>query len=1290
MTKIKLFRIILLFLVGLLPLGVAAQQTKFVAWEFDTSNNQVPDNQIINATTGSGTVSFFSTGNYTVVPEDRAYGCVKFTAGSNSSLTDADWTNPEKHNNYIQAEFSTTGYQKPVVSFAMAADTGAKWRLVYSANGGESWVDAGEYETDQHWGTAKTFDNIAVNATNKEKVIFRILNITNGTRNSYDSRFKSFVVMAEEYSLPSYNNEQGTITWPFDLGTEGQTGTYSPANITDAFKTNYVQLGSSLSYAGTGKANDSPTVQTLIQAPSVTETGPSANNAIDFFVVTKTGLKFTPSKVSFTSTRHGTGGGNIDISWVNSDGTEISLATAQKPERNNQGAANHTDYSYTITDAHASEGICGLRIYFYNTDRKYGFANIVIEGTIDGQLADVRQCKVSVAVSPEGAGTAKISPVGNEFDEGTELTFTQTPNFGYRFKNWTDAAGTELSTKETLEEYVLNDDAVITANYDKINTYALSYNVAGGANDYMVTLSPEPNVIDGKNMYEDGTKVTLTASSNPILTFTNWSTGETSSEIAVTMTEDTEVTANYDAVDFVAAWDFEQSGGDGRKADFYSADNDVAQLVMRTAEGATSGWLDKSNQAAGGYEGRPGAVNWRTTGLGEYYWQTQLNCEAFTDIKVKTAMTFNYNAYSTYNVEYSLNGEDWKKAGAITIPGSKNWIDADFALPAECNNQPAVYLRWIADKTSDVKGSPSNNDGICLGATWVLGTAQIVDDGTAPKLVSTVPAEGNTTASANGKIVLTFDEKVKVADGAVATLGTQVLTPSVSGKTVIFEYKGLDYSTAYTFTLPANKVADLTDNYLADEIVINFTTKTRPAVEKAMYDFIVPDDGTFNEAITAANSRASKDKRFYIFVKDGSYEAKNTNGGTVVGSDNKTYPSVTTDLTASNVSIIGESMNGTVVYNKPVNAIEGLGKATNLCIQNKVENTYIQDLTLTHTLGDNGRVAVLQDRGNKTICKTVNLDGFQDTYYSNQNGSRFYFETSSLGGRVDFCCGGGDVVYNQCDLVVKGDGTKITAAGTPAKYGYVFLDCTIKGDSKFDGKYTLGRPWSQGACKVYFINTTMDILPTAAGWDEMSGGWPAAFKEYNSHTASGTPVSLANRKIEFGETRKDGQIVTEAKPVPGTRIPLTEAELAELTLENVMGGTDDWDPASATEQASAPANVKIEGSALTWDNSNYVLCWAVCKDGKVVAFTTEPVYTADDATATWSVRAANEMGGLGEASVATVSTGIDEIADGGNGNVVSTSFYNLQGICVGSDYKGVVIKVDTLLDGKKISTKLIR
>jgi len=66
----------------------------------------------------------------------------------------------------------------------------------------------------------------------------------------------------------------------------------------------------------------------------------------------------------------------------------------------------------------------------------------------------------------------------------------------------------------------------------------------------------------------------------------------------------------------------------------------------------------------------------------------------------------------------------------------------------------------------------------------------------------------------------------------------------------------------------------------------------------------------------------------------------------------------------------------------------------------------------------------------------------------------------------------------------------------------------------------------------------------------------------------------------------------------------------------------------------------LNGTSLSWENSNYVLCWAICKNGEVVDFTIEPNYTVDDAKASWSVRAANEMGGLSEATAADSTTAI--------------------------------------------------
>ena len=123
----------------------------------------------------------------------------------------------------------------------------------------------------------------------------------------------------------------------------------------------------------------------------------------------------------------------------------------------------------------------------------------------------------------------------------------------------------------------------------------------------------------------------------------------------------------------------------------------------------------------------------------------------------------------------------------------------------------------------------------------------------------------------------------------------------------------------------------------------------------------------------------------------------------------------------------------------------------------------------------------------------------------------------------------------------------------------------------------------------------------------------------------------------------------------------------------------EWDPTLATEQAPIPTNVKIEGTTLSWDNSNYALLWAVVKNGKVVDFTTEPTYTVDDATATYAVRAANEMGGLSEAADAEITTSITDIK---NSQPADGQYYNLQGMPVNNSYKGLII-----LHGKKLVKK---
>lgn len=810
--------------------------------------------------------------------------------------------------------------------------------------------------------------------------------------------------------------------------------------------------------------------------------------------------------------------------------------------------------------------------------------------------------------------------------------------------------------------------------------------VEGGANDYMISISPAPTMIDGKKMYEAGTVVTLTADNRPILNFANWSTGTTSPELAVTMTEDKQITAIYSALDYLAGWDFHNSGGSSRAADFYSTiENEAATLVLRQENGTTNSWLDKSTVAAGGYEGRPGAVCWKPL-ADKYYYQISFNATDFRDISIRSALLYNYNTYSKFFLEYSLDNSTFTKIGEFTLVSAKTWYDQTFNLPAEADHATMVYVRWIPDYTSSIVGTEAlNNDGTALSGIYIFGEEVILNDGTPPVLVSSVPAEGAEGASATGKIVLTFDEKVQIAEGKTATLsttsGNKDLEPAVSGKTITFAYTGLDYNAPYTFTLEGNAVSDLGGNALESQIVINFTTMNRPVVAKKAFDFVVGKDGDFKAALQAAQAAASTGKRFYIFFPDGEY-----NIGALTGDDNQK-----TVISTGNLSLIGQSPENTVVFNQSVN--EGIGITATINFTSASSNNYVQDLSLlnkadyrTGTL--TGRHVVLHDQGNKSIYKNIKLLSNQDTYYTGDG--RTYHENTEIHGTVDFICGGGDIFFNECLLYLEErSGNCLTAPSSKGDWGYVFNNCTIDGFPVNNNGYRLGRPWSNSPKAVY-LNTTMKVLPVAAGWGDPMNVVPAVFAEYNSVTSSGVAVDLANRRKSY---TKDGNTVT-LNPI------LSPAQAANYTVDNVLGGSDNWQPQLYTDQASVPV-ISFVNSALPetsgeliWDNNDYVLCWAVFKDDVFVKFVTENRFpiSISETEGKFTVRAANEMGGLSEKSNVYAfgqGTGIDNVKN--DAQLIRQDYYTVDGKAISSiaGYRGIVIVRSVYSNGEVTTEKVI-
>jgi len=382
------------------------------------------------------------------------------------------------------------------------------------------------------------------------------------------------------------------------------------------------------------------------------------------------------------------------------------------------------------------------------------------------------------------------------------------------------------------------------------------------------------------------------------------------------------------------------------------------------------------------------------------------------------------------------------------------------------------------------------------------------------------------------------------------------------------------------------------------------------ALTRQKFNFVVGVNGDFKAAMSAAASAASSGNRFYIFFPDGQYDI-----GPLTGDTNQM-----TTFKTSNVSFIGQSTDNTVVYNQ--NTSEGISVTSTLYFDG-ANNLYLQDLTLmnktnygnTSTYGVTGRYVVVMEQGNKIIYKNVDLKSTQDTYYT--KGTRTYWEDGEIDGTTDFICGGGDVYFDRV-LLWEMKVSDITASQSTSNWGYVFQDCTV--DGTVSGT-NLGRSWA--AARVVYLNTTMNKLPSAAGWGDPMNSNPVVFAEYKSVTSTGSAVDLSKRRTSY---TLNGTTVT-LNPV------LTDAQAATYTLANVLGGTDNWQPQNSTVQEPAPV-IAQAGTTLTWNDDANALCWVVFKNGKYLANVTTDSYDGSSLAKgdSITVRAANAMGGLGAGS----------------------------------------------------------
>ena len=884
-------------------------------------------------------------------------------------------------------------------------------------------------------------------------------------------------------------------------------------------------------------------------------------------------------------------------------------------------------------------------------------------------LGDETVYSFSTTSNPSNAGYVAMSPVGTAAVGGTSVSFTAKNLSGYQIKEWQDDGGTTLATTP-IYTATISGNTSITAVFGTIETYTLTVNKVGdGAKWGEVVLSPEP--INGK--YDAGTEVTLTVIPNNVTNFLTWEDNSASLSRVVTVNGDTEVTATFDVIPFIVAWDFnneKNSSRGNRPADYaFSTDNTGVMLFYQGPNCASTNW-------GGGKATFGGKELWAARRYTDWSKSEQIprafvasfSVKDYDQIKIHSLVAANNSCVRQrqllqISTTSSTEGFSTLKTLTLTENPSSEWLNFDYELDTK-NMDGMVYIRWIEDETSDFfdGGNHSSTEGFYLADVIIFADQTAEDDTEAPQLVSSSPTEGSTSASARGNIVLSFNERVKAGTGSV-TLNGEELTGSFGSKSVTYAYHGLSYGQQYTLSIGADAITDLSGNAFPARD-ITFTVMERPQPIAKVFDAVVAQDGTGNyktvqEAIDAAPT--GRIAPWLIFVKSGTYEEL------VTIPENKPF-----------IHLIGQDKEKTVICywinNGGTNDI-GWEYSTNNpnsktygkqgVVQVNSTDFYTENISYIDSYGVERQAGpmglAMSSRNDRQAFNNCQFRSYQDTWYTDVRNSsaRQYVNNCLIEGAVDFYYGAGDNFIENSTFRLAREGSVIVApshqAGT--KWGYVMVNNVIDGKG---GANKLGRAWQNQPMAVW-INTTLKTTIAPEGWSEWHIA-PKLFAEYNTMDADGQPVDLNNRRTTY---KVDDDKLAPGETSPVTRQAILSAEeAAKYTYEAVTSGNDDWNPRKFFEPVEAPAEVVYANGKLTWKAVPYAICYLVIDaEGNVVGMTKDDEYAIAEA-GTYTLRSVNEYGSLGESTNFEVTEDMTTgIQDEKNIQVpcVETQVYDLQG-----------------------------
>jgi len=173
------------------------------------------------------------------------------------------------------------------------------------------------------------------------------------------------------------------------------------------------------------------------------------------------------------------------------------------------------------------------------------------------------------------------------------------------------------------------------------------------------------------------------------------------------------------------------------------------------------------------------------------------------------------------------------------------------------------------------------------------------------------------------------------------------------------------------------------------------------------------------------------------------------------------------------------------------------------------------------------------------------------------------------------------------------------------------------------------------------------------------GGLPYVFAEYNSFDKNGDILDLSHRKKTYSIDVNGVTVSQDAQNI------LTDSDVVRCSYENVVMGSDKWNPRSFFEKVNKPTNLAISGKTLSWNSVDYAISYVVLRNDSVIGFTKDLNFEVSSGVNgtnySYKIKAVNEFGSLSEAS------------DAVSGLYTGTVQTQRSGVCVYFSYKKLMV-----------------